>query len=335
MSSARFHARLQLDALALLLVGLLTLGADGAGRGDEGESANGFSLKGLRVPREEIIAGGPARDAIPSVDAPAFVPSQKATWVRPETPVIGAAIGSEARCYPIHLMEYHQVVNDRVGGVPVVISYDPLTDTAIVYRRQVDGQELAFGVSGLIYRSNFLLYDRQSESLWSQFWGRALTGRFAGTRLERVRSRSEPLAAWLVRHPESLVMTRPEPKRFDYRYSNYSSYWVSEKIPFPVGELDSRYHAKELVLGVRLADRTRAYIASILTRVGARIVDEFQGRRIRVAYDGETGTFSYEAPDDVEVTSAYWFAWRAFHPETDVWQGDLQAAPPVETEPVR
>ena len=83
---------------------------------------------------------------------------------------------------------------------------------------------------------------------------------------------------------------------------------------------DDRYHPKEVALGVERNGRTRVYLGSILTAEGGRIVDEFEGRRIRVAYDSKSGTFLWEAPDDVRVTDAYWFAWKSFHPDTEIWR---------------
>jgi len=191
-----------------------------------------------------------------------------------------------------------------------------------VFRRRAGERTLRFGVSGLIYQSNFVLYDLETESLWSQLRGEAIAGPLAGGRLERVVARQEPLGAWLLRHPDSKVLVRPLPRRIDYRYSPFSAYWVSETVPFPVAAEDSRYHPKEVVLGVELDGAERAYLGSILTAAGGRIVDDFRGHKIRVAYDGESGTFAWEGPAALRFTDAYWFAWKAFHPETEIWRSD-------------
>jgi len=288
-------------------------------RAAEEPAHNGFSLKGSRVAAEKILAGGPARDEIRSVDAPEFVPLEAATWVGPSTPVLGLELAGEARAYPVHLMEYHQVVNDELAGKPVVVTYDPIAGAPVAYRSALGDRRLSFGVSGLIHQSNFLLYDRETESLWSQLRGDALAGPLSGSELERLRIRQEPMAVWAHRHPGTRVLARPEPDRIDYRHSPYSRYWVSEKIPFAVDAEDRRYHPKEVVLGVVAGGVARAYLGSILTAAGGRIVDEFEGRKLRVAYDTETATFVWEVPDDVEVQEAYWFAWKAFHPETGIW----------------
>lgn len=281
---------------------------------------NGFSLEGLNIAREQLIPGGPPRDGIRSVDAPRFAAVADARWVRAETPVIGVALAGVARAYPVHVMEYHQVVNDVIGGVPVVVTYDPLTDMAAAWRAQLGEETLVFGVSGLIYRSAFVLFDRAHEGLWSPFDGRALSGRLAGTRLAAVRSRVEPMQAWLAREPGTRVLELPDRKRIDYRRSPYRAYWTSEEVPFPLDSTDDRFHSKELVLGVEAGGRSRAYIGSVLTAAGARIVDDLGGARIRVEYDGATGTFRYQAPESVRVTSGYWFAWKNLHPDTEIWR---------------
>jgi hypothetical protein len=259
------------------------------------------------------------------VDDPRFVKAAEASWVVPGNPVIGVEIGGEARAYPVHILEYHQIVNDEIGGVPVAVTYDPLAGSPVVFRRKLRARVLRFGISGLVFQCNFVLYDLETESLWSQLRGSAIAGPLAGTRLERIPSRQEPLGAWLMRHPESKVLVRPLPRRIDYRYSPYSAYWVSETVPFPVSAKDPRYHPKEVVLGVEVDGAERAYLGSILTAAGGRIVDEFRGRKIRVAYDGESGTFAWEVPDDLRVTDAYWFAWKAFHPDTQIWRSDASA----------
>jgi len=300
---------------ALVLAAPVLLGAD------ENVDLNGFDLDGATVPREAIVAGGPGRDGIRSVDAPEFAPPEEATWVAADTPVLGVEAGGEARVYPVHLLEYHQIVNDVLGGVPVAITYDPLSAVPLAFLRTVAGRTLTFGVSGLLYNSNFLMYDRETESLWSQFEGRAIAGPLAGTRLTRVRAHQEPVAAWLIRHSGSRVLARPDPKKIDYRYSPYSAYWVSEKIPFPVDEVDPTYHPKEVVVGLRAEGKSRAYLGSLMIEAGGRVVDDFEGRKVRIAYNKETATFSWEIPEDVAITEAYWFAWKAFRPKAEIWQG--------------
>lgn len=286
---------------------------------------NGFAITRPTVDPEDIIPGGPPRDGIRSIDAPAFVPVEEATWVDDSTPVLGVVVKDDARAYPVHLMDYHQIANDVVGGVPLVVTWDPLTGVPLAFERTVDGRTLDFGVSGLLYNSGFLLYDRETESLWSQFLGQAVSGPLAGKRLRRVRIRQEDLTSWRTRVGETRVLVRPAPDKIDYRFSPFERYMVENVVRYPVKARDDRFHAKELVLGVVVEGEARAYLGSVLTREGGWVEDRFHGRRIQIDYSTDLSVFRWEAPDDVEVTEAYWFAWKAFHPDTQVWKLDEHA----------
>lgn len=291
---------------------------------------NGFEIAAANPNREHIRSGGPARDAIHSVDSPEFASPAEARWAPPPVGMIGVAIGDEARSYPVHLLEYHQIVNDTVGGVPVVVTFDPLTGISAVWERAVGegvGERvLEFGVSGLLYREQFLLYDRQTQSLWAQYEGVAVAGPLLGTKLEHVASRQEPVGAWTNRHPHTTILKRPERNKIDYRNSPFEAYWVSEVVPVPVRARDARYHPKEVVLGAEVDGKRRAYLGSILTAEGGRIVDSLEGRTIRIQYDTNLGLFIYEAPEDVRVTDAYWFAWKSLHGDTEIWH-DIASEP--------
>jgi hypothetical protein len=308
-------SRLRCAALLLCAAGLL--GAE------EVPKLGDFTLVDARVPVSRIVAGGPGRDGIRSVDEPRFAPPDEATWAGPDTELLGISIGGEARAYPLRMLEYHQIVNDIVAGVPVAVTYDPLTGTPFAYRRDVAGRTLMFGVSGLLYNGNFLLFDRETETLWSQFLGEAVAGPLAGEKLARVALSQVTTAAWLSRYPDSQVLRHPFPEHIEYRLSPYRTYWVQDKILHPVAAQDRRYHAKELVLGVVADGRARAYLGSIVRREGGRVDDTLEGKRVRLSYDTDTGTFDWEVPEGVEAVEAYWFAWKAFHPDTEIWRDEL------------
>lgn len=332
---------------ALALLAALVLAAAAQSRAEEGaapaspaaptaspapaadERPNGFSLDGLRVPRALVRAGGPQRDQIRAVDAPKLVaPDAAAAWARGDTPVLGVMHGTDAHAHPVHVIERHQVVNDEIGGEPIAVFYDPLGGVATSAKRTLNGKVLVFGVSGLVYNGTSLYFDRQTESLWSPLLGSAIAGPLAGTTLERVRTWQEPLDLFLGRAPKALVLERPD-RGLDYRVSPYQQYWVDERLPFPVAARDEAIHPKATTLGVIANGRARAYTSGELRRAGGRIADELEGRRIRIAYDGDLDFLQWEAPDDVEVVESYFFAWKAFHPDTGVWKA------PESTEPER
>ncbi len=280
----------------------------------------GFTITQQLVDRAKIIPGGPGRDGIHAVDAPTFASAEAADAIAPETPVLGISIGGDARAYLTPVLEYHQVVNDDVGGVPLVVTYDPLTGAPLAWKRSVGGRTLRFGISGLLYNSGFLLYDRETQSLWSQFDGRAIAGPLAGKQLEAVSLRQEDFAAWLAREPKTKILIPAEPNHFDYNESAYAKYAEEDDVAFPLEGRDRRFHAKELVVGVVADGKARAYLASLVTKNGGRVEDEIGGRKIAVRYDPARGVFEWEVPPGVAVTEAYWFAWKAFHPDTEIWK---------------
>ena len=144
---------------------------------------NGFDLTGASVPIDEIHHGGPPRDGIPSIDQPRFVSAVEADFLKPDDRVLGFHRPGIARAYPISILNWHEVVNDRVGGEPIAVTFCPLCGTGMVFSTRVDGRDLTLGVSGLLYNSDVLLYDRQTESLWSQIMSEAVSGPMKGSRL--------------------------------------------------------------------------------------------------------------------------------------------------------
>jgi hypothetical protein len=302
-------------------IGLAPLLLAAAAFAAEAASLGGFRLEPLGVERAYLVEGGPGRDGIKSVDAPEFSSIEDAGWIGRDTEVVGIVVGGEARAYPIRMLDFHQIVNDTIAGVPVVVTYDPLAGTPAAYRRSVGGKTLTFGVSGLIHNHNFLLFDRETDSLWSQFQGKAIAGARAGQALERIVVRQETAGRWIQRHADTRFLRPPMPEKIHYRLSPYAAYWIENKTIFPVAAQDETYHAKELVLGIVAGETTRAYLGSEVTRAGGRLEDRVGDRKIQVFYDSETGTFGWEADDGIAVFEAYWLAWKAFHPETEVWSG--------------
>ena len=168
---------------------------------EESEPLHGFSLDGLEVPRELVVSAAPRRDPVASLDAPAFAPAEDASWVTAATPVLGVALGGQARAYPVHLLEYHPLVNDEIGDEPVVVGFDPITATGRAYQRKVSDRVLEFGLSGLAYNGGLLLYDRETKSLWSLFEGRAIAGPLAYCVCPPSTSESGSLGRHEARHP--------------------------------------------------------------------------------------------------------------------------------------
>jgi hypothetical protein len=305
-------------ALGLLLL-LAAVAARGAAQTDGTPVKNGFRLSDARVPVQEILPGGPGRDGIPALSDPAVVSAQGAPWNDAET-VLGVALGGEARAYPLAILNWHELVNDTLGGRPILVSYCPLCGTGLVFDRVLGEQTRSFGVSGLLYRSDLLLYDRETESLWSQIESTALSGPASGTRLRVLRSELTTWGRWRTAHPDSSVLSLETGHTRDYGRSPYGDYRESTSLYFPA-PLDPRYHPKMPTLGVRLPGGVaRGYPAAELVRAGGRVEESVAGRQVVVSYDDRDQVFDVEADPDLEVIEGYWFAWSAFHPDASVFE---------------
>ncbi len=280
---------------------------------------NGFDLADAAVPAEEILAGGPARDDIPALDHPEAIGSAGADW-DDDVLVLGFAENGEARAYPVPILDWHELVNDTVGGRPVLVSWCPLCGTGMVFDRRVGEADRHFGVSGLLYRSDVLMYDRETESLWSQISSRAISGPSRGRELRLLRSRMERWGAWRLRHPHTTVLSRRTGHQRAYGRSPYAGYATSKRLRFPT-PTDDRYHPKMPTVGLRLPGGVaRGYPAEELVRAGGFAEEELAGHRVRVRYDDTAQTFDVEAPEGVEVIEGFWFAWAAFHPDASVFR---------------
>jgi|GEM_PF-4855207 len=147
-------------------------------------SLNGFQVEPHSIPLEEILSGGPPKDGIPALMAPRFLPADQVDFLSPEDRVLGIQGAHQTKAYPIAILNWHEIVNDTLEGTPVVITYCPLCGTGIGFLRHVRDHLFTFGVSGLLYQSDVLMYDHQTENLWSQIAMQAVTGKSLSQRLE-------------------------------------------------------------------------------------------------------------------------------------------------------
>lgn len=178
-----------------------------------------------------ILSGGPPRDGIPSIDDPSFLPVTSASGLDEMEPVMSVVINGQARAYPLRIMIWHEIVNDRLGDRAIAVTYCPLCNAAIVFDRSIDGAETTFGTTGKLRNSDLVMYDRQTESWWQQFTGEAIVGGRTGTRLEIIPSRLEAWSAFRDRHPDGEVLVPANPGLRDYGRNPYQGY-DSSSVPF-------------------------------------------------------------------------------------------------------
>lgn len=262
---------------------------------------------------DEILSGGPPRDGIPSIDNPLFISQDEAVaWLAGHEPIVAVALNGEARAYPLQILTWHEIVNDTVGGVPVIVTFCPLCNSAIVFERLVDGEPVTFGTSGLLRHSDLIMYDRQTESLWQQFTGEAIVGDQAGNRLTFLPSSLISFDDFRAAYPEGMVLSRETGINRPYGQNPYAGYdTIGGADPFLFrGEPDGRLPAVERVVTVSLADVgvEVAYPYSVLSALGV-INDEQGGQPLVVFHKPGTvsalGAAQIAAADDVGATGVF------------------------------
>jgi hypothetical protein len=220
------------------------------------------------VPLSEFERGGPGKDGIPAIDEPRFVSVDKVDFLEPKEPVIEVELNGDARAYPIQILVWHEIVNDSVGGVPLAVTFCPLCHTAIAFDRRADGRELDFGTTGNLRSSDLVMYDRQTESWWQQFGGRALVGELTGHRLEQVPARIVAWREFKRNHPGDKVLSRETGHSRSYGENPYTGYDDADSPPFfPTNNSDDeRLPPKERVVFIERGGEAVAIPFSTLRR---------------------------------------------------------------------
>ncbi len=245
----------------------------------------------------QIVLGTAHKDDIPSIDEPAYESVASAdVYLNDVGKGLAVEVGSRARFYPFQILVWHEVVNDTLNGRDLLVTFDPLTYASAVYDR---GD--MFGVSGKLWNSNTLLYDRTTESLWSQLRGEAIEGTLAGTRLTRYSSEVMAWATYKIEYPYGQVLSRETGADRDYTQDPYDGYYESAAIWFPLDREDPRLAPKSFVFGV-----------------------ERQGAAVAFPVDSleEFDTIQAIVQENDILVPSYWFAWAAMHPETQLYSSN-------------
>ncbi len=270
---------------------------------------------------EEIFWGGVAVDGIPALDNPRMIAAEAATYLNRDDPVFGVEIAGDARAYPLRIVNWHEMVNDFVGGVPVSLAYCTLCGAGILFDGRAAGREppFTFGTSGLLYRSNKLMYDRPTGSLWNQFTGRPVVGPLTGsgvalTILPLVRTSWE---SWRRLHPATKVLALDTGFLRDYGPGvAYHDYFSSPRLMFPAAVKDERLRQKDLVFGVRVPNGVKAWPLDAFA--GGRILHDQLGFTdlVLIGEPDGAGARAYEAggrhfergaaPDELVADGATW-----------------------------
>lgn len=310
------------------------------------------------IPLRDIRNGGVPKDGIPSIDEPVFINATDATSMKDTDIVIGLNIDGDVRAYPLSIMVWHEIVNDEVGGIPVAVTYCPLCYTSQVFERVLEDEVVEFGTTGKLYQSNLLMYDRLTDTYWSQALGMAVKGPLSGQILDTIPLDLMEWGDWKNVYPSTLILSTNTGHARPYDVDPYGSYYTEERIVFPVSHWDDRLQLKDIVIGMKVNGTHKAYKQSdveshtiINDNIGdtdvlllskyvgnTRVFDRTLGNQTLTflynnttlvdvntgsewSYEGEAvaGELAGERLTKFSIWPGFWFEWVAFHPETLIY----------------
>lgn len=328
------------------ILGVFLISCQGSTAGTEAASANAPSHLPLvenwstdwsraSINLGELKGGGPGRDGIPPLEYPKWISVDEARLGADE-PVILFESGGEARAYPLRILLWHEIINDDVAGVPIAVTFCPLTHSVLVFDRRVGSSTLSFGVSGLLRKSNLVMWDRETESLWQQFVGEAIVGSRTGERLRPLPASLIPFSKFRSDHPDGLVQSGNTGHVRPYGTNPYENY-IHGRPNFLDEKPDPRHPPMERVVGTVSESKTEPSFVVLLSRLA-------EEKEIRVEDDGKMYIFRYipgtnavlerrkiadsrregsgivldEEGRLIPHVDAFWFAWASFHNGIDV-----------------
>ena len=287
-----------------------------------------FDLSRHSVPANEIKSGGPPKDGIPAILKPKFYSAKKAgqSFLNESDRVLGIQLKGVAKAYPIKILNWHEIVNDKIDGKNIVVTFCPLCGTGMVFDGTVRGQKMSFGVSGLLYQSDMLLYDHMTESLWSQIKSEAITGPMMGAKLKLISSTQTTWKQWKKLYPKTLVLSTKTGFRRNYDRDPYNGYYTRRELYFSVNKQNRAYHPKERVIGIEVNGRAKAYPFVELAKTKSPVKDLVNGKELRVEFDSvsQTAMIYDKKGEALPTVVGFWFAWYAFHPETEIFKGNIK-----------
>jgi hypothetical protein len=266
-----------------------------------------------------ILEGGPGKDGIPAIHSPKFIKVKKSN-LGEDILGIFVEIDGEQRYYPYNILVWHEIVNDSIGNTHFVVTFCPLCGSGIVLNRTVKGEDLRFGVSGLLFESNLLMCDHRTESLWSQSRGEAVVGDYTGVTLELIQMQVIPFRELKARYPKARVLSEDTGYARDYSLYPYGDYETNNELYFPISVMDKRFPAKEMMYVFRLAEKVIAFpVKDLGTEDQSKVIE---GQKVNARREGYE---IYVTADGQAVPGYYemWFSWAVHHQKNGiVWTFD-------------
>lgn len=315
-------------ALILILGMFLIAGCtqESQEKGIETKTEDGIMItNGVKhiVPLDEIYQGClGGKDCIPSIDDPKFLKSNEQDFMKDEDLVLGVNLNNIQKAYPIKILNWHEIVNDKFEDIPIAVTYCPLCASSLAFIREINSKEVEFGVSGKLYNSDLVMYDRLTNTYWDQIEGKAIVGELTGTLLKQVPVEVIIWKDWLNAYPNTLVLSKETGYSRNYESYPYGNYETVREVYFPIINRDTqeRLHEKTLVYGIELDDKFKAYPQDIVKQKKS-FDDEFAGTTLHFEVDENNIVKIKDKNTGKEINkiSLFWFAWFTFHPGTGVY----------------
>ncbi|GHA42097.1 hypothetical protein GCM10008927_03200 [Amylibacter ulvae] len=273
---------------------------------------------------DTILDGGPGKDGIPAITDPVMVANSDERELRnPEPVMVVHVAGQVVRAYPVRYLMWHEIVNDRVGDVPIAVTFCPLCNSGVVFDRRLDQVEYELGVSGLLRNSDMIMYDRQTESWWQQFTGDAIVGEMVGKKLTKLPSYTVSWGAYLNEHPDGLVMSSPKHNR-SYGSNPYAGYdtgtpflYRGENPPHGINPLERVVVVEQAAWPLqRVRKEGRIVERGIVIEWDAGMASALDTREIAKGRDvGSVRVTDQSSGGNVVHDVGFAFAFHAFHPD--------------------
>lgn len=271
--------RIKLLFLSLSLAMMFSCGTD---EDDNPQPSGPNNANDWLVPSAQIFDGGPGKDGIPSIDNPQFTEVDKVDYLDDDELVIGILHDGQAKAYPHQILDWHEIVNDEIDDIVYGLTYCPLTGTGIAWDRNIDGQITTFGVSGKLYNTNLIPYDRATDSYWSQMRLDCINGSLIGEQISTYDIIETSWKTWKKSFPSSMVLNRDTGFERNYNQYPYGDYRTNNaRLIFPVSVTDSRLPGKERVLGLVSGEYKKVYSIELF-KEGRTIEDVVNGKDILV-----------------------------------------------------
>ncbi len=278
---------------------------------------NSFALNPLSIPLSAIHRGGPPKDGIPAITNPIFTSVKKVKFLQDSDRLLGVVHAGIQKAYPIKILDYHGIVNDQFGDEKIIISFCPLCNSGVAFNGLIAGVEKNFGVSGLLYNSNVLMYDHETHSLWSPILGQAISGKSTGEKLDFIPVVNTTWEDWKNNYPDSEILRTPIDIIEKYDFPLYDNYRNNQQLMFPLAHFGNTLDNKEWILGIEFNGIAKAYPFSVL-RKNIKFKDRFNNKDLTIHFDAHHQRA--EIKDDlgnlITAHVMYWFAWKSFYPKT-------------------